>query len=151
MTLVVPLVSRESLIAEVRRLVGVPFTHQGRSVSGVDCIGAIALAAVNAGLDPEAATGLKDTRDYGRTPTSELLDKVSRSCRRVRVAEPGLLVLFRFPEERDPQHFAILTDRRTIVHADARQGRVVEHGYRGQWLKWTHSLWRIPGVAYDAP
>jgi len=144
-------VSKESIIAEVRRLVGVPFVHQGRSVHGVDCIGAIALAAINAGLDPEQATGLKDTRDYGRSASPVLLDMVSRSCRRVRQPEPGLLVLFRFPEERDPQHFAILTDRGTVVHADARRGRVVEHGYRGQWLKWTHSLWRIPGVTYDAP
>jgi cell wall-associated NlpC family hydrolase len=144
-------VSTQSLIAQVRLLVGVPFVHQGRSVHGVDCIGAIALAAINAGLDPEAATGLKDTRDYGRSATPQLLAMVSRSCTRVRQAEPGLLVLFRFPDERDPQHFAILTDRRTVVHADAKQGRVVEHGYRGLWLKWTHSLWRIPGVAYGAP
>jgi cell wall-associated NlpC family hydrolase len=144
-------VSRESLIAEALRLVGVPFLHQGRSVYGVDCIGAIALAASNAGLDPERATGLKDTRDYGRAATPLLLDMVSRSCVRVRDVEPGLLVLFRFPDEVDPQHFAILTDKGTIVHADARQGRVVEHGYRGLWLRWTHSLWRIPGVAYDVP
>lgn len=144
-------VSKESLIAEVRRLVGVPFAHQGRSVHGVDCIGVIALAAVNAGLDPEQATGLKDTRDYGRTATPELLTMVSRSCRRVRQAEPGLLVLFKFTEELEPRHFAILTDRGTIVHADERRGCVVEHGYRGQWLQWTHSLWRIPGVTYDAP
>jgi cell wall-associated NlpC family hydrolase len=144
-------VSTQSLISQVRLLVGVPFVHQGRSVHGVDCIGAIALAAINAGLDPEAATGLKDTRDYGRSATPQLLAMVSRSCTRVRQAEAGLLILFRFPDERDPQHFAILTDRRTVVHADAKQGRVVEHGYRGLWLKWTHSLWRIPGVAYDAP
>ncbi len=140
-----------TIIEEARRLVGVPFVHQGRSVNGVDCIGAIALAAKNAGLDPEQATGLKDARDYGRAATSELLDKVSRSCTRVRQCEPGLLVLFRFPQERDPQHFAILTERNTVVHADAKQGRVVEHGYRGLWVRWTHSLWRIPGVMYDAP
>jgi cell wall-associated NlpC family hydrolase len=142
-------VSKESLIAEVRALVGVPFAHQGRSVHGVDCIGAFKLAATNAGLDPEQATGLKDTLDYGRAASPQLLALVSRSCVRVRQLGPGLLVLFRFPGERDPQHFAILTDKRTIIHADAKQGHVVEHGYRGQWLKWTHSLWRIPGVTYD--
>jgi cell wall-associated NlpC family hydrolase len=144
-------VSKASLIVEAQRLVGIPFVHQGRSVHGVDCIGAIALAATNAGLDPEQATGLKDTRDYARTTTSEMLDKMSRVCIRVQKAEPGLLVLFRFPEEKHPQHFAILTDKGTIVHADAKQGRVVEHGYRGLWLRWTHSLWRIPGVTYDSP
>ncbi len=144
-------VSRMSLIAEAQRLVGVPFVHQGRSVHGVDCIGAIKLAAINAGLDPEAATGLKDTRDYGLVVTSEMLDKMSRVCTRVREVEPGLLVLFRFPEEKHPQHFGILTNNRTIVHADVKQGRVVEHGYRGLWLRWTHSLWRIPGVSYDTP
>ncbi len=144
-------ISKEALIEQAQRLVGVPFVHQGRSVHGVDCIGAIALAAVNAGLDPEAATGLKDTRDYGRTPSSELLDKVTRGCIRVHRSEPGLLVLFRFPGEMYPQHFAILTGEGTIVHADAKRGRVVEHGYRGLWLRWTHSLWRIPGVSYESP
>ncbi len=143
-------VSKESLIEELRLLVGVPFAHQGRSVHGVDCIGAIALAAINAGLDPEEATGLKDKKDYGRTATPDLLDMVSRSCTRVKEVETGLLVLFQFPEEQSPQHFAVLTEKRTIIHADAKQGRVVEHGYRGQWLKWTHSMWRIPGVEYGA-
>lgn len=144
-------VSKDSLIAEARRLVGVPFVHQGRSIHGVDCIGLPALAALNLGLDPEKATGLKDTRDYGRQPSSDLLDKVSRSCIRVSKLEPGLLILFKFPGERDPHHFAILTDKNAIIHADAKRGRVVEHGYRAQWLRWTHSLWRIPGVIYDAP
>lgn len=144
-------ITSQQLIDEVRRLVGIPFIHQGRSVHGVDCIGAIALGAKNAGLDPEQATGLTDTRDYARTTTSEMLEKMSQVCIRVKRAEPGVLVLFRFPLEKHPQHFAILTKEGSIIHADVKQGRVVEHGYRGQWLKWTHSLWRIPGVTYDTP
>lgn len=143
-------VTRDAVIEQARHLVGVPFMHQGRSIHGVDCIGVMTLAVTNAGLDPEAVTGLKDTRDYDRMTTSEMLDKMSRVCERVRESEPGCLVLFRFPLERHPQHFGILTKEGTVIHADIKQGKVVEHGYRGQWLRWTHSFWRIPGVTYDA-
>jgi cell wall-associated NlpC family hydrolase len=143
-------VSTQSLIAQARRLVGVPYAHQGRSVHGIDCIGFIAISATSAGVDLVKLTGLEDRRDYGRKPTSHLLSLVARSCTRVRVTEPGLMILFRFPNERAPQHLAILTDTNTIVHADAKRGCVVEHGYRGQWLRWTHSLWHIPGVMYGA-
>lgn len=136
------------LIVQARMLVGTPFVHQGRSRHGVDCIGLLKLSASNAGLDLEAASGLADRAIYQRAPSRLLLDRTQLACTRVKTPEPGLLVLFRFPHISVPQHFGVLTERKTLVHADAKQLRVVEHNYSGMWLRLTHSFWRLPGVRY---
>jgi cell wall-associated NlpC family hydrolase len=55
------------ILDEARALLGVPWRHLGRSVSGVDCIGLVLVAAARAGVV------LPDPAPYARVPSSQAL------------------------------------------------------------------------------
>lgn len=132
----------EAVIAEARSWVGVPFLHQGRSREGVDCVGLVIVVGRACGLLPADF----ERTAYGRTPfRGVLIEQISEVCERAEVAAPGTLVAIRW--NREPHHVAICTGP-TLIHANARVGRVVEHGYRAQWPALTESVWKLPGVEY---
>lgn len=137
------------LVQEARGLIGMPWLHQGRGPVGVDCIGFVFLTFKRAGIDITDVLGLKDRVDYARDPDPALVRLVENYCTRVETPSPGSLLLFRFRGESHPRHFAIYTADKTIVHACARRKEVVEHGYRGHWVRWTDSIWHMPHVSYD--
>lgn len=134
-----------TLIQEARAWVGVPFRHQGRSRLGVDCAGFIEVLARSLGLLP---SDYMAPRSYARRPNGELYGTILRYCTRAREAAPATVVLVFWPKSREPGHVALCTGS-TIIHAYSRVGRVVENGYRGLWIRNTHSVWRLPGVTYE--
>lgn len=142
-------ISAYSLVASARALVGTRWRHRGRTADGVDCIGMVTLSMANAGMNPVERFGFLDTRDYSREANPELLRQVEQYCTRISAIVPGALVLFQFPNDSFPRHFGIYTHEGTIIHANVRMAKVVEHGYRMHWPKWTHSLWKLPGVNYE--
>lgn len=144
-------VKPETLIAEARQLLGdrktgkaaVPYRHQGRTLRGLDCIGLIIYVCERVGVLPEEF----ERNDYGRLATQELVDKTQLYCRCVDQPAPGVLVLIKWPGEKRAGHAALCTGE-NLIHCDRNHGRVVEHGYRGLWVKQTASLWHLPGVSY---
>ena len=130
------------VIDEARGWVGVPFRHQGRSYSGIDCVGLPIVVGRALGHIPPAF----DTAVYGRLPTGELVDRVKAHCRPIAAAVPGSLIVIAWT--RLAAHVAICAGE-TMIHAYESVGRVVEHGYRGRWIRLTHSAWALPGVAYE--
>lgn len=136
----------EELVARAREWVGVPFRHQGRSKEfGVDCAGLLEVLLNTAGILPEDYSA---PRTYGRRPNGELRTIVERYCRRASRPIAGAVVLVSWPHDIEPGHVALCTGP-NIIHAYARVGRVVENGYRGPWIRNTHSLWLVPGIAYE--
>lgn len=135
------------LIVEARAWLGVPFRHQGRGRTGVDCAGFLVELMRAAGELPSDYT---EPANYGRQPQRELFDIVQRYCKPAgtRVQFPGALVLVRWLPQSPPSHVGLCTGE-TMIHCYQRAGGVVEHGYRGPWLRVTHSLWRMPGVRYE--
>lgn len=153
MTEVAP-ISAPQFISAARALVGVPWRHQGRTRDGVDCIGILALATKNAGLDLlglQKAFGVVDTANYSRQSKGELLEMTARNAERIAEPIAGSALLFRWPHDRHPQHFGIYTDKKSFIHADARNGRVAEVTFGGVWTRLLHSIWLVPGVIYDSP
>lgn len=154
-------VPASAFIAAARELLDTPFVMRGHSVGEVDCVGFPYVAARTAGVrldeQPNYSVLQEIARwDYDMRATKRLLERLQVFCQRVDERVPGCLVLIKLPRLPDPQHFAIYCGKRllsgeaveTIIHADAFQRRVVEHGYRGSWLKRTHSFWLLPGIAY---
>lgn len=140
----------KTVIDEARALVGVPWRHQGRATSGVDCIGLVVLALERAGVDVERVCGRRLPITYRRQADPQLYELVSEFCERIAAPIPGCLILFKFEEDKHPRHFGIYTDRDSIIHAEAKTRRhVIEHGYRAHWLRRTHSAWKLPGVIYE--
>ena len=144
------MITAADFVREARSLVGVPWVHLGRTRHGVDCIGLIVLAAKNAGLDVFEESGCPRISRYGRKPDPKLYELVARHCERATSPVPGSVALFRFHGEKHSRHFGVITFDDTMIHAEAKSRQcVVEHGYRMQWLRWTDSLWKIPGVSYE--
>lgn len=127
------------IIAEARGWLGVPFRHQGRDGHGLDCVGLPLVVGQSLGLlDPRL-----DVANYGRLPTGELIERLREHCRPLTAALPACLVVIAWT--RIAAHVALCTGE-TLIHAYQSVGRVVEHGYRGRWLRMTHSAWDLPGV-----
>lgn len=133
------------VIDEARKWLGVPFQHQGRTRFGIDCAGLVEQVALALGVLP---AGYRAPRNYARRPNGTMHELVTTYCAKLARAEPGCIVLFQFPKATTPGHIGICTGA-TLIHAHARTRRVVEHGYREPWLGWTHSTWRLPGLAHE--
>lgn len=146
------MIAAEQFITEARKLLGTPFVHQGHTHFGVDCMGLLYVSAKQAGVDLTDIPQFRGMPDrmlwnYGRMPSAQLLEHVRRCCTRIARPVPGCLMFFQFDGASHPQHFALCAGS-TIIHANQRVGRVVEHAYRGPWVRWTHSLWLLPGIEY---
>ena len=143
------------VIAAARTWIGTPYRHQA-SLKGVgcDCIGLVGGVGVELGL-PEAIAWANDgtLKGYSRSPDPEVL---LTGCRRyldmieIAAARPGDIIVMRF--ERDPQHFAIISDPARIIHAYAVARKVCETGIDGRW-RWGQcwrsmitSAWRFRAV-----
>lgn len=136
----------EALIQTARELArqNVKYLHQGRGLNGLDCIGMVLYILSKHRVLPVDF----ERRNYGRLPMEELLQKATLYCERIEVPVNGCMVLIRWPGERRPAHVALYADG-NLIHCYATIGKVVEHGYRKNWVKWTDSFYRLPGVIYE--
>lgn len=136
------MITSDDFVEEARRWIGRPFLHQGRTWDGVDCIGLAVVVCKNCGLiSPDFDTGI-----YGRMPANDMLQaRISQHCTPLEVARAGSLVVIRWSKE--ASHVALCLGE-TIIHAHERMGKVIEHGYRGRWIRMTASVWALPGLTY---
>lgn len=138
------MITAEQVVSQAREWLGVPFLHQGRSRHGCDCLGFIAasMAELNSWTLLYNLPG-----DYARNPQRLLIDGLTELTRPISL-QAGTLILFQFPNAEHPSHAAIYTGE-SMIHAHEPNGKVVEHGYRGPWLKYTKSIWALPMVTYQ--
>lgn len=143
------MMTREQLVLEARSWLGVPFRHQGRSRTGVDCIGFAASLLHANGLLPDDLSG---NPTYGKAPnTSEFIDTVERYCVWLDKVEDGCLITIAWPQAKYPSHTAII-DGKYMIHSYQNVGRVVRCGYGQPWLRMTRGrahvagIYRLPGI-----
>ena len=134
-------VEAADIVREARGWVGVPFLHQGRNSAGIDCVGLPIVICQSLGLLDQRF----DVANYGRMPTGQLIDRLRPHCRPIPAAVPGSLLVIAWTKI--AAHVAICTGE-TMIHSYESAGEVVEHGYRGRWIRLTHSIWALPGVRY---
>jgi cell wall-associated NlpC family hydrolase len=140
------MIKPEHMVNEARTWIGVPFRHQGRSRLGVDCIGLIICVRNAVGMWMD---GMHETTSYPKRAIDELLlDKLNEYCTPLRRAEPGCVVLFKWPKMQFPTHVAICTGE-NIIHSYRTVGQVCEVGYREPWRRMTRGFYRLPGVVVD--
>jgi cell wall-associated NlpC family hydrolase len=134
-------VTGQDIVVEARKWLGAPYRHQGRDVRGIDCVGLPIIIARTLGLLPKDF----DTSVYGRLPTSDIIDRLSSVCAQSTEVKVGSIIVIAW--SKIAAHTAIYTGE-SMIHAYESVGKVVEHGYRGRWVRMTHSIWLIPGVEY---
>jgi hypothetical protein len=139
---------RALLIAEARKLLGMPWRHQGRRERAADCIGFGALVVGKVRPIPPPRT------DYGRTP---YLGKLSEGMTEYLgppvqgEPRPADLVTLAWGPNGQDRHLALVVDHPEygigLLHADnnaagAKGPRVVEHGIDAHWRKRITGCWR---------
>ena len=132
------------IVESARVMTGIPFRHQGRTFSGVDCVGLIVLTLRSLGITSH------DCTSYGRRPdgVAFMREFYAAGAKRVRVCDrmPGHLIVV--PETRRPCHIGVLTERGGIIHAHAPDRCVVETGLPADWLMKAHACLAWPEVDY---
>lgn len=128
------------LIAQARTWVGVRWQHQGRSRSGVDCIGLFGAVGRELGVevdlpsnythDPDPKTMLVGLRAlFGEIPLKQ--------------ATAGDFVTMRYNAKNI--HLGLLTDK-GVIHASAYFRAVVEHSLDEEWKRRIEYAFRLPRV-----
>lgn len=135
----------EEVIVEARTWLGVPFRHQGRSRTGVDCIGLVIAVLAGKNMLPKNFEG---PSRYGREPGPELIAQLERYCVKLVTPMMGSIVAIRWPGKSYASHVALCAGE-TIIHCFGTSYGVVEVGYRGRWVKATESVWAVKGVVYE--
>jgi cell wall-associated NlpC family hydrolase len=136
-------VARDLIVATALTYVGVPFLHQGRSRSGVDCVGLVICTAHDLGITDY------DKADYERDPDSdELVRLLDAHMDRKRLidAEPGDLVLMALGKGK-PKHVALLIDYDRMLHTYANAGKVVVNGFGNHWQHRVRGCYSFRGIA----
>jgi len=143
---------RNSIMAEARLWLGTPYQHQAmlRNV-GADCVGFVVGVGLAAGVLSLTKQDFKAYAGYGRLPNSRRMHQSLKKhllSIHERQANTGDIVWLQWREGL-PMHLAIIgthSGQRTLLHAAADVGRVVEHALTQQWDERIVSFWRYPGV-----
>lgn len=119
--------TRQDIIDEARKWLGVPWRHQGRTRRGVDCVGLVVMVGQALNIPHE------DRTDYGREPAEHtLIDHMRKYLSPVPglAINPGIVAVFR--QSRYPCHVGIFSEINGVIHvinsrADAR--KVIEEPF----------------------
>lgn len=125
-----------------RGYLGTPFHHQGRSRSGLDCVGLVVLAMADCGRPVD------DVTSYGRNPHGGQLE--AQLARAFGPAihrddmQPGDVVAIAF--HRVVRHVGIVCDYAhgglSLIHTDIDVGEVTEHRIDAAWARRIKGVWR---------
>jgi cell wall-associated NlpC family hydrolase len=138
------MIAAQAVIDQARQWRGVKFLHQGRTRFGADCLGFVAGVCAELGSHvPMANLPI----NYGRSPQTLLAETLTRLCRQIPL-QPAALILLQWPLTPYGSHAGIYTGE-NMIHSFQAEGKVVEHGYRGPWVKRTVSIWALPEVIYQ--
>lgn len=137
-------VSRQEIIDAAMELEGVPWKHQGRSTTGVDCIGLLRHVAVRLELTDYDVAG------YRRTPGLDFVKRLREAgLRRKPMSErkTGDVMIFR--DGTQPMHVGFLVvrpDGEWILHSTALHRKVMLERYGHELVDNALHCWQMPGV-----
>lgn len=121
--------TKEDIVTQARSWLGTRWVHQGRTRTGIDCVGLVVCTLT------ELEIPVDDRTDYRRSPKpDEFLGLIRRQTSPVSIPEPGDMAVFR--QDMFPCHvgiFAMKNDTMTIIHAYANAGKVIEEPFANEW------------------
>ena len=134
------MITPDELIRIARTWLGVPFAHQGRSRTGVDCGGLLICIGRDAGLD------IAEPPVYSASPDPDLIRvQLATHCDEIAIqdCQPGDVIWLSFAG--DPRHVGLVTDI-GLLHAWAKPAKVVEHRIDATWQRRIRAAWRPRGL-----
>lgn len=138
-----------AIIERMRELVAlrVPFHHQGRSLHGIDCVGALCYA-----VDYTTSTPI-----YGRDPVNGELEKALTDILGAPIIDGGNVTadmlkpcdILAMQYAGPIRHVGMalphpaIAGALSIAHTDSNLGRVTEHSLDAKWLRRIAKVWRL--------
>lgn len=125
------IITPERIIAEARGWLGVPWRHQGRSSSGIDCVGLVVCVARALDLSDYDSTGYS-RRAHGQGFVEHFRGNMDGVA--IPDARSGDVLVF--ADQAYPCHCGFLTERLGhphLLHAHATRRQVIEEPYAGEW------------------
>ncbi len=117
------------IVHAVKLWLGTPFHLQGRVKNiGCDCLGLLMGIAKELNLKTKQGTKLidHDRNDYHIIHDGKILEEqLDQLLEQTEVLEVGNLLLLEY--DKNPQHLAIVSDGKKIIHAHLKHRKVVEH------------------------
>lgn len=141
--------TRKQVIDEARSWIGTRYQHQaGVKGLAVDCINLIVGVANAVGIVPPDFS-MDRYSGYGRSPDPKtLIGGCEQFLTRIDKADaiPGDILVLRF--EREPQHFAILSDDNPprMIHAYASARKATEQIIDADWASKIVAVYRFKGL-----
>ncbi len=140
---------RKDVETSVRKLIGSPWIHQGRSPeAGIDCLGVLLFVAEDLGYIKDF-----DFHVYRREPDGfTLINELRKHLIEIPVSEAlnGDILVLRMAGEKLPRHIGIITKGEReymLVHAldDTSQRKTIEEPLR-KWEKYKTHAFRMGGL-----
>jgi cell wall-associated NlpC family hydrolase len=125
------IITSEMIVTEARGWLGVPWRHQGRTRSGIDCVGLVVCVARALDLSDYDSTGYS-RRAQGQAFVEHFRSNMDSVA--IPDARPGDVLVF--ADQAYPCHCGFLTERLGhphLLHAHATRRQVIEEPYDGEW------------------
>lgn len=132
------------IVEEAKKLVGVPFKHQGRDTRGIDCVGLPIYIARVLGIKAWNSVA------YPPRPNMALFEKLIRETgsRKVPLKERAHGDMLRMLSYRYPVHIGIYfvepNGKEYVIHAHQPSGAVLKTPLNEKEWRKVHSVWRFP-------
>jgi cell wall-associated NlpC family hydrolase len=136
-------ITPDDIVAQARSYLGVPWRHQGRTRSGLDCAGLVILIARDLKLSDYDTTG------YARHAQGlNFVEHFRANMVGIAVADAHCGDVLVFADAAYPCHCGILSKRHGVahlIHAHALRRKVIEEPYAGEWLTKVKFAFRFRG------
>lgn len=122
--------TREQVIAEARKYIGVRFKLHGRDIRGMDCVGLLYRVGVDLGFK------LEDDKHYNAEPQVEKINRVLNAyTHKAPTTTPRHGQVVKLRQHRFPMHLgfvSVVGSRVTLINANMKKGGVSEDN----WAEW---------------
>ena len=147
------MINREGAVERMRELVAAktPFVHQGRTVHGIDCVGALIYAFQYSGevpAYPEDPVNGELERELIRVFGQPVLYRTSLLGPYVDIQDLQVGDVVSMQYRGPVRHVGLVGDypyisgQLSLIHTDAIIKRVTEHRLDHKWLRRTVGVWR---------
>ena len=115
--------TRDEIVLEAQSWIGIPWRHQGRLRSGIDCAGLIVVIGRDLGLTTYDPTG------YPRRPDGTFVKEFRFALKEKRPLDAQVGDVMIFSQLNYPCHCGILSEymeQPSVIHSHATRGKVIE-------------------------